>query len=55
MIYIRDGLDAKEIKSHRLRTVVEGTFIKLVIRNSKWLIMAGYNPDKKKLETSSMR
>ena len=48
MIYIRDGLAAKEIKSHRLRTV-EGTFIKLVIRNSKWLIMAGYNPDKKKI------
>ena len=48
MIYIRDGLDAKEIKCHRLKTV-EGTFIKLVIRNSKWLIMAGYNPDKKKI------
>ena len=48
MIFIRDGLDAKEIKSHRLKTV-EGTFIKLVIRNSKWLIMAGYNPDKKKI------
>ena len=48
MIYIRDGLDAKEIKSHRLKNV-EGLFIKLVIRNTKWLIMAGYNPDKKKI------
>ena len=48
MVYIRDGLDAKEIKSHRLKTV-EGMFIKLVIRNTKWLIMAGYNPDKKKI------
>ena len=48
MIFIRDGLDGKEIKSHRLKTA-EGTFIKLVIRNSKWFIMAGYNPDKKKI------
>ena len=48
MIYIRDGLDAKEFKCHRLKTV-EGMFIKLVIRNSKWLIMTGYNPDKKKI------
>ena len=48
MVFIRDGLDSKEIKSHRLKTA-EGTFIKLVIRNSKWLIMAGYNPDKKKI------
>ena len=48
MIFIRDGLDGKEIKSHRLKNA-EGTFIKLVIRNTKWLIMAGYNPDKKKI------
>lgn len=48
MIFIRDGLDSKEIKSHKLKNA-EGTFIKLVIRNTKWLIMAGYNPDKKKI------
>ena len=47
LFFIRDDLDSKEIKSHKLPKKVEGIFIKLIIRNTKWLIMGGYNPDKK--------
>ena len=49
LFYIRDDLDSKEIKSHKLPKEVEGIFIKLVIRNTKWLIMGGYNPNKKNI------
>ena len=49
LFFIRDDLDSKEIKSHKLPKKVEGIFIKLTIRNTKWLIMGGYNPDKKNI------
>ena len=45
LFFIRDDLDSKEIKSHKLPKKVEGIFIKLIIRNTKRLIMGGYNPD----------
>ena len=50
LFFIRDDLDCKEIKSHKLPKKVEGIFIKLVIRNTKWLIMGGYNPNKKNIK-----
>ena len=49
LFFIRDDLDSKEIKSHKLPKKIEGIFIKLTIRNTKWLIMGGYNPDKKNI------
>ena len=48
LFFIRDDLDCIEMKSHRLPKTVEAIFMKLIIRNTKWLIMGGYNPDKKK-------
>ena len=50
LFFIRDDLDSKEIKSHKLPKKVEGIFINLTIRNTKWLIMGGYNPDKKNIK-----
>ena len=47
MFFVHDDLDCKEIKSHKLPKSTEGIFIKLTIRNTKWLIMGGYNPQKK--------
>ena len=39
-----------EIKSHKLaKKNVEAIFLKLCIRNTKWLIVGGYNPDKKNI------
>ena len=51
LFFIHDDLESKEIKSHKLPKDIEGIFIKLTIRNTKWLIMGGYNPDKKCIET----
>ena len=49
LFFIRDDLDSKEIKSHKLPKTDDGIFVKLTIRNTKWLIMGGYNPDKKNI------
>ena len=46
LFFIRDDLPCTELKSHKLSDYVEGIFIELTIRNSKWLIMGGYNPHK---------
>ena len=51
LFFIREDLDANEIKSHKLPKAIEGIFISLKIRNSKWLIFGGYNPSKKSIST----
>ena len=48
MIFPRSDLPCHELKSHKLPTDIECTFLELRIRQSKWLIVAGYNPHKKK-------
>ena len=50
LFFIHDDLNSKEIKSHKLTKKTEGIFIKLTIRNTKWLIFGGYNPDKKNIK-----
>ena len=49
LFFIREDLDSKEIRSHKLPKKIEGIFINLTIRNTKWLIFGGYNPDKKNI------
>ena len=51
LFFIREDLDVNEIKSHKLPKAIEGIFISLKIRTSKWLIFGGYNPDKKKISS----
>ena len=50
LFFIHDDLECKEIKSHKLPKKTEGIFLKLTIRNSKWLIMGGYNPKKENIK-----
>ena len=45
MFFVKNDLDCKEIYRFPKKKV-EGFFAKLTIRNSKWLIMGGYNPKK---------
>ena len=47
MIFSRDDLPCHELKSHVLPSDVECTFLEMRIRQSKWLIVTGYNPHKK--------
>ena len=46
LFFIRDDLPCIESKSP---SNIEGIFIELRIRNSKWLIMGGYNPHKESI------
>ena len=46
MIFSRDDLSCHEIKTHELPTNVECKFLEMRIRQSKWLIVGGYNPHK---------
>ena len=46
MLFIRDDLPHRELKSHKLPKTVEGFFVEITLRKSKWLIGAGYNPHK---------
>ena len=49
LFFIHDDLECKEI-SHKLPKKTEGIFLKLTIRNTKWLIMGGYNPKKENIK-----
>ena len=49
MIYIRDDIPCKELKSHVLPEDVEGIFIEINIRKVKWILMGGYNPHRESI------
>ena len=49
MILVRDDLPCHELKSHTFPSDVECTFLEMRIRQSKWLIVGGYNPHKEKI------
>ena len=46
LFFVRDDLECVELKPHKLPKEVEAIFLSLKIRNTKWLIMGGYNPKK---------
>ena len=46
MIFFTDYLPCRRIESHKLLGNVEGMFIEMTVRNTKWLIIPGYNPRK---------
>ena len=44
LIYIREDIPSKNLISHTLPSDIEGLFIELNLRNSKWLIFGTYHP-----------
>jgi hypothetical protein len=54
LFFIHDDLECKEIKSHKLPKKTEGIFLKLTIRNTKWLIMGVIIRKKKTLKIFSI-
>ena len=48
LFFIRDGDDIPCIELKSLSNI-ESIFIELTIRNSKWLLMGGYNPQKESI------
>ena len=49
LFLIRDDLPCRVLSSHTLPDNVEGIFIEITIRKSKWLIMGAYCPHKEKI------
>ena len=52
MIYIRDDIPCKELKSHVLPEDVEGIFIEINIRKVRWVLMGRYNRQKESISYS---
>ena len=46
MIFSPDYLPCKKVDSYSLPADVEGMFIEMTVRKTKWLVMSGYNPRK---------
>ena len=49
MIYIRDDIPCKEIKTQKLPGDIEVIFIEINLRNNKWILIGGYNPQKESI------
>ena len=43
LIYIREDIPSKNLISHTIPSDIEGLFIELNLRNSKWLLFGTYN------------
>ena len=49
LIYIREDIPCKEINTCHLPKDIESIFIEINLRNTKWLLMGGYNPEKSRI------
>ena len=50
IIFIRDGLTCRELKPRLLYPEVECTLLEISIRQCKWLVVVGYNPQKENID-----
>ena len=46
LIYVRDDIACRELKNHPNITTIEGIYLELNLKRSKWLVFGGYNPSK---------
>ena len=44
LIYVRDDIPCKLLKKHTFSNDIEGIFLELNFRKSKWLLLGGYRP-----------
>ena len=51
IIFVRDDLICNELKPRILYPDLECTFLEMRIRESRWLVVVGYNPHKDKIKT----
>ena len=45
LIYVREDIPCKRLKTDKISGDIEGIFIELNINNNKWFLMGGYNPN----------
>ena len=48
IIYVRQDIPCKQLKTHNTIGSMEGIFFEIRIRGKKWLLFGGYNPKKEK-------
>ena len=46
IVFIREDIPSKELKSNSMSSDIEGYFIEINLRRKKWILFAGYNPYK---------
>ena len=46
IIYIRDDIPCRELNNHPVSLNIQGIFLEINLRKSKWLLFGGYNPIK---------
>ena len=51
IVSIRENIPAKELIAHPKPINFEGTFFEINLKNRKWLVFGGYNPDKQTICT----
>ena len=51
IIYIREDIPCRELKNHPQSTHIEGIFLEINLRKTKWLLFGGYNPKKSNIDT----
>ena len=44
LLYIREDIPCKELKFHSLPENIEGIFVEINLRKTKWLLFATYHP-----------
>ena len=49
LIYVRDDITCRELKNHPPLNNLEGIFLELNLKKSKWLLFGGYNPSKENI------
>ena len=49
ILYVRQDIPCKELKSHNTSDEIESIFIELTLRKTKWILMGGYNPKKERI------
>ena len=47
LIYVREDIPCKKLDTHSEKQNFEGIFFEINLRNKKWLMFGGYNPQKK--------
>ena len=50
LLYIREDIPCKEFNLHSFPNDIEGIFVEINLRKSKWLVLASYHPPKQNNE-----
>ena len=47
IIYVREDIPCRELREHLIPNNLEGIFLEINLKKSKWLLFGGYNPNKR--------